>query len=103
MAATLLRDCLISLGSTQTRQIKYIEIAYGKTDFLDKICDAITPGSKLDLSLTEAQTDVCSLGTKVMYPSRCEEAWLECDQSNGCWNANYEGFYCKGRQFPVLC
>ena len=103
MAATLLRGCLISLGSTKTRQIDYIEIASGKTDFLDNVCDAITPGSTFDLSLTEKQPDMCFSGSKIMYPSHCNEGWLEQDCSNGCGNANYKGFYCTGKIFPKLC
>ena len=103
MAATFLRDCLVSLGSTKTRQIEYIEIHYGNTEFLDNVCDAIAPGTKFDLSLTEKQPDRCSSGSKVMYPSHCNEGWLEQDCSNGCGNANYEGFYCTGRLFSELC
>ena len=103
MSATLLRGCLISLGSTKTRQIEYIEIHYGKTELLDNVCDAIKPGSTLDLSLTETQPDMCSSGTKIMYPSNCKEGWIECDYSNGCGNANYEGFYCTGILFAVFC
>ena len=98
MAATSLRACLNSLGSSGTSQIEYIEISYGKTDFLDNVCDAINPGSIFNQALTETQPDSCTSGSSMMYPSYCSQGWLGGDCFNGCGNANYAGFYCTGKE-----
>ena len=95
MPATRLRDCLTSLGATGTSPIQYIETQYGNTDYLDKVCNAITPGSAYNRALTEAQPDSCS-SSAFMYPSYCSQGWLGNDCSNGCAHANYAGFYCTG-------
>jgi len=98
MPATRLRDCLVSLGSTGSEQIEYIETAYGENDYLDKVCNATLPGSIYNQVLTEAQADACRSTTKaiMMYPSHCSQGWLGNDCNNGCGNANYAGFYCTG-------
>lgn len=97
MSAVLLRACLISLGSTETSSIEYIEIAYGKTDWLDKVCDAINSGSIFDKVRTETQPDACSVGSPRMYPSICSNGWLGRSCTNGCGNQNYNGFYCTSK------
>ena len=104
MPATRLRECLVSLGSTGTAQIEYIETYYGHTDYLDKVCDATLPGSSFDQELTEAQPDVVCTSSAYRYPSHCSQGWLGNDCSNGCANyiANYAGFYCKGRYIQII-
>ena len=103
MPATRLRDCLVSLGSTGSEQIEYIETAYGEKAYLDKVCNATLPGSIYNQVLTEAQPDACRSTTKaiMMYPSHCSQGWLGNDCNNGCGNANYAGFYCTG-DFPNI-
>ena len=95
MPATRLRECLVSLGSTGSAQIEYIETQYGNRDYLDKVCHATLTGSTYDQVLTEAQPDVCT-SSAYMYPSHCSQGWLGNDCSNGCGHANYAGFYCTG-------
>ena len=104
MEAKKLKDCLISLGSTRTSQIEYIEIAYGKTEYLDNVCNFINPGSKFNKELTEKQPDSCTDGNPVMYPSTCSQRWLGNDAgcTNGCGNNNYQGFYCTGDHYKAL-
>ena len=97
MDAALLRACLISLGSTETSSIEYIEIAYGNTDWLDNVCNAINSGSKFDKARTETQPDACTVGSARMYPSTCSNGWLGNSCTNGCGNQNYNGFYCTGK------
>ena len=96
MPATRLRDCLRRLGSSGSRQIEHIEVAYGYSAYLDNVCNAIHSGSTYDSSRTQAQTDSCRGGSAYMYPSHCGGGWLRGDCINGCGNANYRGFYCKG-------
>ena len=96
MEAALLRACLISLGSKETSSIEYIELDYGKTDWLDNVCNAINSGSVFDKARTEAQPDACTVGSPRMYPSTCSNGWLGNSCNNGCGNKNYNGFYCTG-------
>ena len=95
MPATRLRGCLNRLGSSGSHQIEYIEVAYGYTAYLDNVCNAIHPGSSYDSSRTGSQPDACT-STAYMYPGHCGGGWLRGDCRNGCGNANYRGFYCKG-------
>ena len=97
MEAALLRACLISLGSKETSSIEYIELDYGKTDWLDNVCNAINSGSTLDKARTEAQPDACIVGGASMYPSTCDDGWLGKSCTNGCGNKNYNGFYCTSK------
>ena len=95
MPATLLRDCLRSLGSPVTQPISYISIDYGYTDNLDKLCNAISPGMTFDQSRTTSLPDAGG-SNAYFYPDHCGgRGWLGVD----CWNGypcpNWEGFYCK--------
>ena len=105
MAAKSLRNCLISLGSTGTNHIEYIETYYSENlDYLDNVCNASKPGSTFNKALTETQQDSChkdyrspDIGTNInMYPSHCREGWLGNDCTNSCYHKNYDGFYCTG-------
>ena len=100
MKASSLRDCLTSLGADPDfRQVEYIETVFGHDDYLDKICQSICVDLKYDKIKTEEQDDACpSNADGLMYPSHCEDGWLECDSiKNGCANSNFIGFFCKGK------
>ena len=99
MKASFLRDCLTYLGSDPTfRQIEYIETHYGNEEYLDQVCQNISSTLSYDKIRTEDQSDACpSNKDGLMYPSYCEDGWLQCDTiRNGCLWPNYDGFYCKG-------
>ena len=97
MMAASLRGCLKSLGATGNGTIKYIDIAYGHTDYLDNVCNSVSPNLIFDKSRTESQPDSCPIGSGAFqYPSHCEQGWLGTDCTNGCAYMNYLGFYCKG-------
>ena len=103
MPATLLRGCLQSLGATGTKQIEYIETDYGNDDYLNNVCNAVNEDLSYDKSRTELQPDSCTSGSNsclhsycTMYPGGCSQGWLGYDCVNGCDNANFQGFYCKG-------
>ena len=93
MPASRLRECLTSLGGVGTNQIDYIEVVSGNTDYLDKVCQATSPGYTYDAIRTTEQSDECTTGG-YMYPSHCFQGWLGGDCRNGCGNDNYNGFYC---------
>jgi hypothetical protein len=83
-----LNACMATLGGFQ--DIEYIEIAYGHTDALDRVCRAFGYGN---YTATHG-FDQCSTSA-AMYPSSCNQHWLNplaC--INGCGNPNYDGFYC---------
>ena len=100
MKASLLRDCLTSLGGDpEFRQVEYIETIFGHEDYLENVCQSIYPDLKYDNQKTVEQVDACpSNADGLMYPSYCDDGWLACDTiKNGCANPNFEGFFCKGR------
>ena len=70
--------------------VQYIEVAYGHTDYLDNVCQAMGYSGYS----TTYGGDKCSTDAK-MYPSHCAQGWLGNQCSNGCGNVNYDGFYCK--------
>ena len=95
MMAASLRGCLNVLGATGTKEIEYIETAYGNTDYLDKICNTIGENLTYDSSRTKSQPGVPTCRNTYMYPSHCNQGWLGTDCRNGGGLA-YAGFYCKG-------
>ena len=98
MMAASLRGCLNFLGATGTKEIECMDLDYGHTDYLDKICNVIGENLTYDSSRTESQPDICQSGSgsAYMYPSHCNKGWLGTDCSNGCGTENFAGFYCKG-------
>ena len=99
MRASSLRDCLTSLGGDpEFQQVEYIETYFGHDDYLEKVCQSIFPDLKYDQIRTEDQDDICPSNIDgLMYPSYCNDGWLECDSTtNGCANPNFNGFFCKG-------
>ena len=96
MMAASLRGCLNILGATLTNEIECMDLDYGHTDYLDKICNAIGENLTYDSSRTESQPDILHSGSAYMYPSRCNQGWLGRDCSNDYGHRNYAGFYCKG-------
>ena len=101
MNASFLRDCLTSLGGDpRFRQVEYIEtLPFGHEQYLDQVCKSIYSDLKYDKLKTEAQNDACPSNVDgLMYPSYCNDGWLECDSiKNGCANRNFNGFFCKGK------
>ena len=84
-----LNSCLAALGA-QFSAVQYIEVAYGHTDYLDNICDAMGYQSYNGCH----GGDQCG-GSAKMYPSHCGQGWLGGPCHNGCGNVNYDAFYCK--------
>ena len=70
--------------------MQYIEVAYGNTDYLDNICQAMGHTSYSHCH----GGDQCGPGAD-MYPSHCNQGWLGPACHNGCGNTNYDGFYCQ--------
>jgi len=84
-----LNACLQALGA-QFSAVQYIEVAYGHTDYLDNICQAM--GYQAYNGCHGG--DKCNSSAK-MYPSYCNQGWLGGPCHNGCGNVNYDGFFCK--------
>ena len=95
MMAASLRGCLNILSATGTKEIECMDVGYGHTDYLDKICNTIGENLTYDSSRTESQPNVPTCGNTYMYPSHCNQGWLGTDCRNGGGLA-YAGFYCKG-------
>ena len=89
MPATLLRSCLETLGATGTKQVQYIETAYGNDNYLHRVCNAVNEHYSYDKYRTESQPDSCTKGGAYMYPSHCDQGWLGQDCLNGCGYPNY--------------
>ena len=84
-----LNACLKAKGAA-FYNVQWIEVAYGNTSYLDNVCKAMGYSS---YSTTHGG-DQCSNSAN-MYPSHCGQGWLGAACSNGCGNANYDGFYCN--------
>ena len=91
-----LNSCLQTLGAA-FYNVDYIEVAYGQTEHLDKVCSAFGYGSYS----TTYGLDLCPNGpsdTPAMYPGPCNFDWLPAAKChNGCANDNYGGFNCSGQ------
>ena len=84
-----LNACLKSLGA-QFYNVQWIEVAYGHTDYLTKICKEMGYSSYKSTH----GGDKCNSGAD-MYPSYCNQGWLGPKCHNGCGNTNYDAFYCN--------
>ncbi len=84
-----LNACLQALGA-QFSAVSYIEVAYGNTEYLDNICQAMGYSSYNGCH----GGDKCSNAAH-MYPSHCNQGWLGGPCWNGCGNVNYDGFFCQ--------
>jgi hypothetical protein len=83
-----LNSCLGAIGAFSG--VQYIEVAYGNTSYLDNVCNAFGYGAYAGTH----GGDQCS-SSAYMYPSYCGQGWNSPNGcSNGCGNANYDGFYC---------
>jgi len=69
--------------------VQFIEVHYGRTDYLDKICNVLGLGSYKGT----VGPDMCNSGAD-MYPSHCGQGWLGNKCHNGCGNNNYAAFTC---------
>ncbi len=85
-----LNQCLAALGANCTN-VQYIEVAYGKTDYLDKICKEFGYNAYSG----NFGGDTCSGGSPRQYPSHCGQGWLGSCCNNGCGNTNYSAFFCN--------
>jgi len=70
--------------------VKWIEIAYGKLDYLHNVCRSFG----FSKYWRPVGGDRCS-SSAYMYPSHCNQGWLGGPCSNGCGNTNYAAFECK--------
>merc|ERR1711959_248324 len=85
-----LNKCLKRLGA-KFYHVQWIEVAYGKTNYLTNICRKMFGGASRYIGTIGG--DRCS-SSAAMYPSYCGQGWLGRKCNNGCGNANYAGFRC---------
>jgi len=85
-----LNKCLKRLGA-KFYHVQWIEVAYGKTNYLTNICRKMFGGASRYIGTIGG--DRCS-SSAAMYPSSCGQGWLGRKCNNGCGNANYAGFRC---------
>jgi len=79
---------LLSRGA-KFSNVQWIEVAYGKTDYLTKVCQ----GLGFSRYVGPVGGDRCNSGAN-MYPSHCNQGWLGGKCGNGCGNTNYAAFKC---------
>ena len=64
--------CLQELGA-KFSSVDYIEVAYGRTDYLDNVCHEFQRGSKYLMVLGD---DQCASSSPYQYPSYCGQGLL---------------------------